>query len=166
MPPQPTTLHDLLPLVQQLLHNLLHDLLPFLPPLHLHLLRRIPHQPHRLPHLPKIRHNLLPPAIPLIKQPHAPLHLLRRCLVLLRQIRLLERAAVLAQVFAHGFLLVFAQEGGGAGAPQELLEAVDVLFVEELAAEVVEVEACFHLGWVLAWHGEKCGRGDRGGLGE
>jgi hypothetical protein len=65
--------------------------------------------------------------------------------ILLVEILLVEDLGPFAQVLAYFLLLFLGQEGGWSRTPGELLEAVNVLFTEGSAFEVVEVVTIFSL---------------------
>lgn len=65
------------------------------------------------------------------------------------EILLVELARVVAEVLADQLLLLLGQHGWWAWAPEELLEAVDVLLTEKSSLEVPEMVAVLHLFGML-----------------
>lgn len=142
--------NDLLGLLDDLLHNLLHDgvaLLLVASAGILGLLGRVGIL-GKAEDLPLLGLDLLLPA-----QPREPLA--ENALALLDNggignvhgvsVLLVELLRVLAQVLAHLLLLLLAEQGRGAGAPEELLELLGRVLGEGSSGESVQVPAVFHL---------------------
>jgi hypothetical protein len=76
------------------------------------------------------------PRVPLVDQPPPQLQHLGGTLRLGRGVFLVELARELSEALSDLLLVVLWEEGRGAGSPEELLESVDVVTFELLAAEV------------------------------
>lgn len=136
-------IHNLLILLQNILHHLLNRLQVSLSLSDLR--QRL--KPLILPLRDQLPDPLRPPSVPLVDQPLPVCQQLGRNVALLGSILLVELPAELPEVLANSLLVVFGEERCGSWTPDELLEFLLREFMQILTLEVPKVVPSLRLNF-------------------